>query len=165
MTHIVRRVRQAGVYFVTSRAWQGRTIFRESQAAQILLEQILNCRDRGFYKLHAFVIMPDHLHALLTPSQEASLEKALQMIKGGSSHRIKQEMNYAWPVWQQGFHDRWIRDDAEYHARLEYVRMNPIAAKLTHRSEEYALSSACGKYPMDASEFECRTSGAEAPTV
>jgi putative transposase len=163
MTHIVRRVRQAGVYFVTSRTWQSRTVFRELQAAQILLEQILNCRDRGFYKLHAFVIMPDHFHALLTPSQESSLEKALQMIKGGSSHRIKQELKYPWPVWQQGFHDRWIRDDAEYRARLEYIRANPVAAKLVDRSGDYALSSVCGKHPMDTSEFENRTSGAEAP--
>ena len=117
MPHIIRRVRQAGVYFVTSRTWNSRALFTQPEVAQILLDQLLDCRQREFYKLHPFVIMPDHFHVLLTPSETTSLEKALQMIKGGSSHRIKQQLNYASPVWQEGFHDRWIRDESEFQER------------------------------------------------
>ena len=102
--------------------------------------------------------MPDHFHALLTPAASASLEKAMQMIKGGSAHAIKQALNYASPIWQQGFHDRWIRDLQEYEARLGYIRANPIAAKLVSRPEEYLLSSAGGGFRMDASQFDRHTS-------
>ncbi len=49
---------------------------------------MLECRKRGFYKLHAFVVMPDRFHVLLTPGDEATLEKAMQMIKGGSAHKM-----------------------------------------------------------------------------
>ncbi|HKD64522.1 MAG TPA: transposase [Candidatus Acidoferrales bacterium] len=79
MAQIVRRVRQAGIYFVTSRTWQSRALFRKSETAQILLEQLLACRDRSFFKLHEFEIIPDHFHALLTPSPDTTLEKAVQM--------------------------------------------------------------------------------------
>jgi putative transposase len=90
MSRIARRVRQAGVYFVTSQTWQRRALFSKPEAAQVLLEQILECRERGFYNLHAFVIMPDHFHGLLTPSDSTTIEKAMQMIKGGSAHRNRQ---------------------------------------------------------------------------
>ena len=163
MTHISHRVRQAGVYFVTSRTWNSRGLFAKPEVAQILLDQLLACRQRGFYKLHPFVIMPDHFHVLLTPTETTTLEKAVQMIKGGSSHRIKQHLNYASPVWQEGFHDRWIRDESEFQERAAYVRSNPITAKLATVPEGYIFCSASGRYPLDSSQYEKSTSGAEAP--
>jgi putative transposase len=89
MSRIVRRVKQPGVYFVTTDTWQRRRLFLKPEPAEILIEQLNDCRDRGFFKLHAFVIMPDHWHLLLTPGEDTSLEKAVQMIKGGSSFRIR----------------------------------------------------------------------------
>ena len=117
MGRIKRRVRRAGVYFVTAKTWQRRPLFAKPGPAGVLLEQILSCRERGYYKLHAFVIMPEHAHALLTPGGDTTLEKVMQMIKGGSAHRIGKELNYKLPVWQAGYHDRWIRDAEEYTTR------------------------------------------------
>jgi len=163
MTHIIHRVRQAGVYFVTSRTWNSRALFRKPEIAQVLLNQLLTCRARAFYKLHEFVIMPDHFHALLTPSEATTLEKAMQMIKGGSSHQIKRQFNFASSIWQEGFHDRWIRDASEYREREGYIRTNPVTAKLVSAPAEYLFSSACGTYPLDPNPYEAGTSGAEAP--
>ena len=162
MSRIARRVRQAGVYFVTTHTWQRRALFQEEQPAQILLAQILDCRGRGFYSLHAFVIMPDHLHLLITPAEAVSLEKTMQMIKGGSAYRIKKELLYRLPVWQPGFHDRWIRNAEEFRVRLDYMAKNPIAAGLVESVSDYALSSASGRFVLDRSQFESCTSGAEA---
>jgi putative transposase len=157
MSKIEHRVRQAGVYFVTTDTWQRRALFRTPNAAEMVVDQLLHCRDRGFYKLHAFVLMPDHLHILLTPSSDNSLEKVMQMIKGGSSFRIKKQLLYQFPVWHQGFHDRWMRDEDEYLARLHYVLQNPVVAKLASQPAEYPWSSAIGKWPMDATQFELAT--------
>jgi putative transposase len=118
-----------------------------------VLQQILECRERGYYKLHGFVIMPDHLHAPLAPGVETSLEKAMQMIKGGSAYQIKKELSYQLPIWHVGFHDRWMRDQREYQSRLQYILENPVAAKLAQDSTEYEWSSASGKWKMDAAEF------------
>jgi putative transposase len=154
MARIARRVRQSGVYFVTTDTWQRRQLFLKSDPARIVLEQLLDCRERGFYKLHAFVIMPEHLHLLLTPAGDTSLEKALQMIKGGSSYRIKKELLYGFPIWHAGFHDRWIRDAKEFEARKRYIESNPVAARLVDRAEDYELGSACGKFVMDPGQFD-----------
>jgi putative transposase len=154
MSRIERRVHRAGVYFVTTDTWQRRPIFKKENVAETVLEQILECRARSFYKLHAFVIMPDHLHLLLTPGIETSLEKAMQIIKGGSAYRIKKGLSYQFPIWHSGFHDRWMRDEAEYQSRLKYILENPVAARLVSDSIEYPWSSSTGKWEMDAAEFD-----------
>lgn len=154
MGRIKRRVRQAGVYFVTAHTWQRRRLFAKPGSAEILLKQLLDCRERGFYQMHAFVIMPEHFHALLTPGEETSLEKAMQMIKGGSGYEIRKQLGYKAPVWQPGYHDRWIRDADEYRTRKRYIELNPVSAKLVDRPEEYALCSANGRFRLDKSQFD-----------
>jgi putative transposase len=154
MSRIVRGVRQAGVYFVTSDTWERRAIFSKPEAARIVLGQLLSCRERGFYKLHAFVIMPDHLHVLLTPSQSTTIEKAMQMIKGGSAHQIGLENPHRFPIWHAGFHDRWMRNASEYRESKRYIEQNPVVAKLAEKPDEYEMSSASGRYPLDPSRFD-----------
>jgi len=151
---IIRRVRQAGVYFVTTDTWQKHPLFINTALADIVVEQILSCRDRGFYKVHAFVLMPDHLHVLLTPGATTTVEKAMQMIKGGSSHRMSLERPNKFPIWHTGFHDRWMRDAEEYRGSKRYIEQNPVEAKLVERSEDYVFSSANGKYVLDLSRFD-----------
>jgi putative transposase len=153
MSRIVRRIHQAGVYFVTTQTWQ-RQIFRREATANIVVEQLASCRDRGFYSLHDFVLMPDHLHVVLTPGATTSLEKALQMIKGGSSRAIGQALQTRWPVWQSGFHDRWIRDAEEFFGCREYIRMNPVKARYVDDPELFRWSSASGSARLDLSQFE-----------
>jgi putative transposase len=154
MSRIARRVHQAGVYFVTTDTWQRRQLFQKPELAKIVLDQIFECRKRGFYRLHAFVLMPEHLHMLITPGEEASLEKAVMMIKGGSSFKIRKELNYKFPIWFSGYHDRWIRDIAEYRIRKQYIELNPVKAQLVGKPSDYSAGSASGRYEMDPCEFE-----------
>jgi len=139
---------------VTTDTWQRRALFINVVLARIVVEQIVACRDRGFYKLHAFVLMPEHLHILVTPADETTIEKAMQMIKGGSAHRIGLERPQKFPIWHSGFHDRWMRDADEYRDSKRYIEQNPVDAKLVERPEDYGLSSASGQYVLDPSVFD-----------
>ena len=78
--------------------------------------------------LHAYVIMPDHLHLLITPYE--SVEKAVQLIKGGFSFRAKRELDWKFDIWQPGFTDHRVRDEEDWKRHLEYIRNNPIEARL-----------------------------------
>ena len=139
---------------MTTDTWQRRALFINVVLARIVVEQIVACRDRGFYKLHAFVLMPEHLHILVTPADETTIEKAMQMIKGGSAHRIGLERPQKFPIWHSGFHDRWMRDADEYRDSKRYIEQNPVDAKLVERPEDYGLSSASGQYVLDPSVFD-----------
>ncbi len=94
------------------------------------------CQDR--FELHAFVVMPDHLHLLLTPAPDVSLEKALQFIKGGFSFRLKSKRE----VWERGFNEVQIRDLEKFEACRRYIEENPVRGRLVTAAEEYPFSSA-----------------------
>jgi putative transposase len=154
VAQIARRVRQAGVYFATTDTWERRALFINTSLATIVVDQIVACRDRGFYKLHAFVLMPEHLHVLLTPSNETTIEKAMQMIKGGSAHRMGAEKPQQFPIWHRGFHDRWIRDAERFWKAKSYIERNPVKARLAEAAGLYPWSSAAGKMLLDHSRYE-----------
>jgi putative transposase len=89
--------------------------------------------------------MPDHVHALLTPAPEISLERAIQFIKGGFSYRLKDRGS----IWQPSFTNHRIRDSEDYEHHREYTWMNPVRARLVARAEEYPYSSAAGVLRLD----------------
>jgi putative transposase len=98
--------------------------------------------------------MPEHLHILLTPSDKSSIENVMQMIKGGSSHRIGIEKPQAFPIWRRGFHDRWMRDAEQFWRAKSYIEQNPVKVGLVEKAEEYQWSSANGKIVLDRSRYE-----------
>ena len=119
--------------------------------------------------------MPNHLHLLLTPGSETSLEKAMQLIKGGSSHEIHKHRGNNIQIWSSGFHEATIRDEEDFMARQHYIRMNPVEAGLVARPEDWAHGSASGKFELDvlaggvssgakARFVHGRNVGAKAPT-
>jgi putative transposase len=64
-------------FFVTTVTWQRTPLFRNPQRTDLLTNVLEHYRDQKKYILHEFVITPDHLHLLLTPAPEISLERAM----------------------------------------------------------------------------------------
>ncbi len=75
-------------YFVTSQTWQRRPLFLNPRWAELFLRVLDSYRGEG-YLLHEYVLMPEHFHVLIP---RASLEKAVQLVKGGFSFRAKKEI-------------------------------------------------------------------------
>jgi putative transposase len=98
----------------------------------------LNRYDRTGYRLHAYVVMPDHLHLLITPIE--TVEKSVQLIKGGFSFRAKRELEWSGEIWQTGFTDHRIRDEEDWKRHLDYIRKNPVEAKLVTDAVLYEFS-------------------------
>lgn len=133
------------VFFVTSVTIQRLPIFRREANAKLLIDTLAHYRDEGKFLLYEFVIMPDHIHVLLMPAEEISLERAMQFIKGGFSFRMKDRGS----MWQPSFTNHRIRDWDDYERHREYIRMNPVRARLARRPEEYPYSSAAGVLRID----------------
>jgi putative transposase len=134
------------IFFITTVTAQRQPIFRREAAADLLIATLAHYRDARKYLLHEFVIMPDHVHALITPSMEISLERAMQFIKGGFSFRLKSRG----PVWQASFSNHRVRDFEDYENHREYIWLNPVRARLAETAEGYRYSSAAGVLPLDA---------------
>jgi putative transposase len=136
-------------YFVTTKCAQGRSLLHATEIAEILLAASFHYRNEGHYALHEFVIMPDHLHLILTPGANTSLEKTVQLIKGGSSHEIHKLRGHKLDIWQKGFFDWTIRDAADWLAKTQYIHSNPVRAGLALSPSGWPYSSANGKFILD----------------
>ncbi|HET6207365.1 MAG TPA: transposase [Terracidiphilus sp.] len=117
---------------------QRRSVFQVSATAELLERTILDYRDQGKFLLHAFVIMPDHLHVLITPAPDVSLEKAMQYIKGGFSFRLKSKSE----VWMRSFNESQIQTADKFRNCVRYIVENPVRRGLVSTAETYPYSSA-----------------------
>ena len=117
--------------------------------ARLFLDTLVRYRNQGRFLIHEFVLMPDHFHILITPAPEVSLERALQLIKGGFSFRVKYELGSNAEVWQEGFTEHRVRNADDYARHAGYIRENPVEAHLAERAATYPYGSAAGGVELD----------------
>ena len=134
-----------GTYFITASTAGKQSLFQSERMARLFVETLLHYRDQKKYWLHEFVLMPDHFHLLITPTE--SLERALQLIKGGFSFRARHELGFIGEIWQSSFHDHRVRDVGEYERSRTYIHHNPVKRGLAASPDAYPYSSAAGFVP------------------
>lgn len=81
-------------YFLTTSTSNRKMLLQSTSFAELFIECLLRHRDQHRFDLHAFVVMPDHVHLLLTPGDEVTLERTVQFVKGTFSFRLKREFGY-----------------------------------------------------------------------
>jgi putative transposase len=142
-----RRISPPGTYFVTTSTPSGRAILQRDIIAELFVNTLYEYRSQHRFQLHAFVVMPEHVHLIITPAE--SLERAMQFIKGGFSFRLARQLGSQSEVWARGFTDHRIRDGNDFVIHRNYVHLNPVRRHLVERPEQYRFSSAHGSYDLD----------------
>jgi putative transposase len=127
----------ARVFFATTKTSMARRLLQSERNAMLLIDVLRSNVAAGKFQLHDFVIMPDHLHLLMTLPGDMTIEKAMQLIKGGFSYRLKSEFGYQGEVWQRGFSEVRIRDGQSFLQHREYIVQNPVKAGLVDIAEQY----------------------------
>ena len=130
----------SGTYFITAGTSQKRQLLQSDRMARLFVDVLFGYRSQEKYLLHEFVLMPDHFHLLITPL--VTLERALQLIKGGFSFRAKKELGFEVEIWEKSFYDRRVRDWEEYSSFRQYIQRNPVKRRLALAPEAYPYSSA-----------------------
>lgn len=143
-------------YFVTTAVQDRRALFRDSRLCQTLLANLRFYRDRMKFGLHGYVIMPDHVHLLITPRQPTTISDIMRNLKSYTSKEIGAALSIQGPVWQRRFFDRVIRNEEQFRATLDYIHLNPVKAGLVRSADDYEFSSyrywelGDGTFPLDA---------------
>ena len=125
-------------------AGSGECFLARSECAQIVAEILLH--QQG-YHLAAWVIMPNHVHALVHVDQP--LERIVQAWKSISSKRLNSLLGRQGTRWQSDYWDRYIRDEEHFLAVKKYIEQNPVAAGLVPVAGLWRWSSA---YASNAGE-------------
>jgi len=115
--------------------------------ARLFVEVLFHYRDQKNYLLHEFVLMPNHFHLLISPA--VSLERSLQLIKGGFSYRARKELGFGGEIWEKSFYDRRVRDIEEYQRFRQYIHWNPVKSGLAAAAAEYPFTSAHASFELD----------------
>jgi putative transposase len=129
-------------YFVTASTAGKRALLQSQRTAGLFTEVLLHYRTEKKYSLHEFVIMPNHFHLLITPAGDVTLERAVQLVKGGFSYRAKRELGLIGEIWQTSFYDHRVRDFEEFARFRNYIHQNPVKRRLALAPEEFPFSSA-----------------------
>src|SRR5439155_10736861 len=119
-----------GAYFVTICAQNRRTVFTNDEK-HILETELLALRDRfSGLTIDTYVTMADQVHVIfMFDDCRSSLPKIIQAFKSLSTASVKKQSPMS-RLWQRGYFDRIIRNDAELEALREYIRNNPLAAEI-----------------------------------
>lgn len=126
----------------------GECVLAIPEVAEIAAEA-LTFFDGERYRLHEWVIMPNHVHSLLG-SQTVPLKEILHSWKSYSSQEIQkvlpeEQMPKEGRLWQAGFYDRTIRDNYHFWCVERYILLNPVRAGVCEAPWEWLWSSAAEK--------------------
>jgi REP element-mobilizing transposase RayT len=131
------------VYFITKCVENRRPILTNPIAAEIVIGSLAHARQRGQITLLAFVVMPDHYHAIFALAPGLDLSQLMRGIGSFTANQIRTKLEIQHVIWQtHGFYDRACRDDSEVLALAEYSEHNPVRKALVAKADDWPFSSA-----------------------
>jgi putative transposase len=118
---------------------------RRPEVASIVVASLrYGASDLGFYEMHAYVVMPNHVHLLVTP--KISPLRFLKSIKNYTARQANVVLGRTGrPFWQSESYDRWVRNSREHERIRSYIEENPVRAGIAGCAESYPWSSRSGR--------------------
>jgi putative transposase len=95
-------------------------------------------------RVYGYVVMPEHVHLLLSEPAGETLSKAMQLLKNQVSIQARREgrrMAGEAPFWQARYFDHNVRNHAGFATQLHYIHRNPVKRGLCHAPEDWPWSS------------------------
>ena len=112
----------------------------------LLVDVLRSYMAAGKFQIHDFVVMPNHLHVLLTVGRDMTIREShaaghIDSIRGGFSYRLKKEYGYLFlfgrKVWQRGFSEVRIMDQEGFSRCRDYIAKNPVKEGLAAECDEF----------------------------
>ncbi|WP_018882246.1 MULTISPECIES: transposase [unclassified Thioalkalivibrio] len=118
-------------YHITTVTRDRTPVFRDFVAARALVTTLRHAQALGHADTLAYVVMPDHLHWLMTLGDGMSLSTVVRSVKAVTARRLGRAL------WQQGFHDHAVRREEDLASRARYIAANPLRAGLVRNLGDY----------------------------
>ncbi|MEP7212292.1 MAG: transposase [Acidobacteriota bacterium] len=94
------------------------------------------------YRLISYVLMPNHVHVLLTPLEKVHLPEIMHSIKSFTAKEANKILQRSGHFWQKESFDRYIRNLEHFAAVIKYIENNPVKAGLCRSPQDWPFSSA-----------------------
>ncbi len=140
-------------FFVTAVTRNRQTIFRDHNAADLMLTELARLRQELRFALLGYVVMPDHIHLILVPGEAASLSQIMQLVKGRFTRAWNERRSRTGSLWQPRYYESAVRTQEQLFRWLEYIDRNPIEAGLAATEQDYPYCSAGGRLATDIEAY------------
>jgi putative transposase len=143
---------------VTFSCYRHRALFSAAQSKRVFEAGLERVRRAFGLSVYGYMVMPDHVHLLLSEPQHGTLADALKSLKQGVSRRLIGEAEH---FWQKRYYDFNIRNHAQFVEKLRYIHRNPgwkpVKRGLCERAEDWEWSSflQCATGCQGRVEIEC----------
>lgn len=125
-------------YLITTVTSKRIQVFKDLYAGRLLVSEIKKTICSGIADTYCFVIMPEHLHWLMTPIN-SDLSIIIRQVKSCSAIAINRYIGSHGSFWQKGYHDHAVRKDEDVRSIARYIVANPIRAGLVKHIGDYPL--------------------------
>lgn len=157
------RARDGRLYFFTLTTEQRRPLLTQPELRSALRQAIEQVRQRYPFVIHAWVLLPEHLHCIWELSDDdGDYGRRWSMIKRHTSQQLalptsvslSRHLRRESGLWQRRFWEHQIRDQQDYQRHLDYVHWNPVKHGLVRQVVDWPWSSfhrlvRLGLYPAD----------------
>lgn len=127
------------IYFLTICAEQRRSIFLDSSRARIAIDELRKVADRMNVLVHAFCVMPDHVHLLVEgKTSDSDIVKFVAQWKQSTGYVFHHELPPR--LWQRRFYDHVLRKAEESESVAWYIWMNPVRKRMVAKPHAYPFS-------------------------
>lgn len=123
-------------YFVTTVTHQRLPVFSDFFEARKLIQQLRIWQENYPVDIQAWVVMPDHIHLLLTLTGDMNLSELMKRFKGSSARTLSSEKTEG-KLWQKGFYDHALRKEEDRKKVARYIVANPLRAGLVDKIGDY----------------------------
>lgn len=106
----------------------------------LVVKQLTRQKSTSTLSLFGYVVMPDHVHLLITPPHHG-LSAMMREFKARTGRQLRDHRGGSGAIWQQRYFDFVLRRVEDFWGKLEYIHRNPVEAGLTRRPEEWLWSS------------------------
>jgi len=135
----LKRYHESGqTHFITFSCYHRRPLLRPPEAAQVFEAELESVRRAYCLRVYGYVVMPDHVHLLVSEPERSSLAEAIKALKQGVSRRLRTEDGR---FWQTRYYDFNVRDERKRIEKLRYIHRNPVNAQLCVNPEDWPWSS------------------------
>jgi len=111
--------------------------FKDFYSTRLMVKEMQRMEREGSVTWLAWVVMPDHFHALLSLDGRVSLSEAMNKLKGRSARAINKQLDRTGPFWQRSFHDHALRREEDRLQLARYVVANPLRAGIVECLGDY----------------------------
>ena len=138
----LRRRQQSGQsHFVTFSCYRRQPNFSSAEVYDLFPVCLEDMRRRFDLRIYGYVVMPEHVHLLLSEPEHGTLADAIHYLKLSFTKRLRSQQPANGSFWQKRYYDRNVRNAEEFTVKLRYLHRNPVKRGLVNEAADWRWSS------------------------